>query len=328
MISGFFYSGSGAVLDYLRGFDGFQKWPPKGEYRIIKAPGGVHDYMVSLARGGDVDIAAVDLYLSVVGKKKIRKGLKRRRAWETANGSNGRLACNPKYAAHQAHIYHMLADLFENTSREKNETIEAIREHMARALGSAAQSIGAERLLIDQAANAWRINLGNYFPLSTFIVVDRDPRDQFAEAQMAWKRLTHMSKSVEKWVDDYLPIRKNYSQDMSAMQERGYKFVEMQFESFVTNHDKDRIRLHSALNLDYSLKPVEHYFSVGTSRRNIGKHHVLLDERTRSVIVAALGDRLHNGSDLCSKRRVLWNYFCQVIRSPLLFLDFFIKRRG
>ena len=44
MIAGYFYSGSGAIADYLSGFPKTKKWAPCGEMRLIKTPGGLWDY--------------------------------------------------------------------------------------------------------------------------------------------------------------------------------------------------------------------------------------------------------------------------------------------
>ena len=107
MISGFFYSGSGAVLDHLRSYQGAVKWPPRGEYRFIKSPGGLHKFVDAATGGGDFMQAVIDLYLNVSGAKILRPETPSKASWKTAIKASRNLQKLDTADAHHKELFQL-----------------------------------------------------------------------------------------------------------------------------------------------------------------------------------------------------------------------------
>src|SRR4029078_597897 len=115
-----------------------------------------------------------------------------------------------KLLAHKAtagYLHACLAsflDVTEAAGEVRLEELEAqFRGLVRRALDAGATDRGADLLLVDQAVTAWRLQTSRLAPPSTFVVVHRDPRDQFAEARAVARQPGRPKTTVDTFVAAY-----------------------------------------------------------------------------------------------------------------------------
>lgn len=295
-LSGFFYSGSGAVLDHLRGLPDTGSWTPHGEMRLLKFPGGLHDLTRRhRAAGGLQPRDLVDLYLHVTGWKAVYVPRGHYDQWSVVNRQARRLFSTPQAAGYLAACLDGIVTLAERCDA-RQPTARQLRSHfqtmIARALDAAATDLGADRLLIDQAATAWRLNLARLLPPSTFIVVHRDPRDQYSEVQQVLAQPGRAQRSAAEFSAQYRKRQAVAATRIEAMErDQGHRVLRLSFEEFVVDHAMQARRLHEWLGLD-AVALREPRFDPQRSRTNVGKHAGLLDPADVATIADALPEFL------------------------------------
>lgn len=95
-LSGFFKSGSSAVLDYLRGFAGTARWAPAGELRLIKSVGGMARFTNAYVTHGAVSPAdLVAFYLHITGAKHTTSRRGHYDKWRIVNRNSAALFLPP-----------------------------------------------------------------------------------------------------------------------------------------------------------------------------------------------------------------------------------------
>ena len=248
MIAGYFYSGSGAFSDYLKGFAKTKKWTPYGEMRLIKTPGGIWDYKEKFFKK-DSKEAILNLYLTIVGIKETSSTI-----WKKSNRSSRKILSDLNNADYVIALLKFWLDEKNTPSKDEKSYYQRSSRALMEAYDKACQIYDADRILVDQSVNAFRLNLSKVLPPSTFIVVDRDPRDQFLEARLGWAKLGKKRwQSVEAFVSEYKKIRsQSYELAESLSKEYGHKFYFYKFEEFVYNHKaiSNRLKIDLKLNGD------------------------------------------------------------------------------
>jgi hypothetical protein len=277
-ICGYFYSGSGAVLDYLLDYDGVEKWSPAGEMRLIKFPGGLWDVFKRSARQGLDHAALVDLYLHVRGAKHVADAPGIYTRWRKVNRHSRKLwkgGAASHYLAAAIETFLQLAAASKEKVLAQPELKEILTARVQALLDAAATDTQARYLLIDQAINAWRLCMAEIVPPSTFLVVHRDPRDQYVDAMEAWSQPGRKVPSASEFAVMYKKRRDQAAKDIDKMAARGHRILEISFEDFVTNFDQNRKRLHAFLGLGMN-EPHQNHYSVQESRCNVGKYRAEL----------------------------------------------------
>ena len=277
MICGFFYSGSSAVLDHLLGFPGAVKWTPAGEMRVIKFPGGYGELAERQAVAGQLDKQALlDLYLHLIGRKYIGHGSEIYSTWGMVNRNSRRLLGQKAASGYLQACFEGFQGLATLDPPPSAPDLERMfRATVERALDAAATDTRAELLVVDQAVTAWRLDLARFVPPSTFVVVHRDPRDQFAEVKQVLAqpgRGRKTSRTPEGFAHRYRNDREEADRLIPRLERRhGHRFVRIAFEDFVVDHEREAARLHDALGLEVADK-VEQRFDPAVSIANVGKH--------------------------------------------------------
>ena len=300
MISGYFYSGSGAVKDHLRGVPATTVWPPAGELRVVKFPGGYADLGVRLSEQGELTTQdLVDHYLHLSGVKVSRKALGRYDRWRMVNADSRRLhRARPRSDGYLAALYRSYLDLARLASSGEldPDRLEAHTQAvLAAALDAVASADRTDRVVVDQIVTAWRIDIARYLPPSTFIIVHRDPRDQFAEVREV---LSEPGRGKRKRTPDgfaaaYRTDRELVDGWVSRLEtEYGHRVLRLAFEDFVLDHDRTADRLHDTLGIDGATLG-DSGFDPAVSRRNVGKFRQHLDPAAVEVIETELAEYLH-----------------------------------
>lgn len=296
LISGYFYSGSGAVLDFIRGLSGVHKWPPSGEMRLIKFPGGLDDLSKRFVRNeglrGEDRLA---FYQHLVGARYTGNERSGQTRWKTVNRNSARNIKSPDYADYLRVCLRAFLELeqFGQGGKADFDDFEAFLATIVRECLAAAQhQLGADNLLIDQVVTAWRMPIARYMPPADFLVVHRDPRDQFLDANTALAKTGRRTYSAEEFAALYRKRRKIADDAIPHLEEHhGHSFFRTSFEDFVTDHDQVGARILEALKLEDRAR-ITANFDPSYSIHNIGKHRGQISDADRQTLETLLPEFL------------------------------------
>lgn len=298
-LAGYFYSGSGAVVDYLRGFQDVELWTPASEMLLVRHPGGLEDLGDRFAAQGKFTPQdLVDFYHHNVGTR-IPRDIGSFDRWKMVSKANARL--RSKDVAHgyfrECLTYFLrLAELSQGGDAAGVDIEADFRGFVERAVAAAAADMGASRLILDQVAVAAKLDLARYLPPSSFVIVHRDPRDQYCEAREAWQRRGSNS-SIEFFVGNYRERRAHVAGAIPDLEERcGHRFLHVSFEDFVVDHDKESQRILDFVGLE-AAQMVEQRFFPEQSRANVGKYRGILTEDEARQLADALPEYLSDHAE-------------------------------
>ena len=293
--SGYFYSGSSAVVDFLHDHDGVVKWPPRGEMRLIKSPNGLADLAQRHADTGR--LTAADLtgfYLHLVGQTLTLTPPGTHHPIEKVNANSRRLLAEPVAAGYLRHCLSGFLRLVEiNGPQLSTAALETFcRQLVAGALDAAARDTGASVLVVDQAVTAWRLPLARFVPPSSFVVVHRDPRDNFAEARTVLRQPGRTEPTATGYVGSYRKKRAKAMAALPLLIERGHRTLTLGFEDFVIDHATSAERIRRFTGLDgHTHRPRR--FRPERSRANIGKFRQHTSDEEIATITRELTEFLH-----------------------------------
>jgi len=296
LLSGFFYSGSGAVLDWLRGFVGTIKWAPVGEMRIIKFPGGFFDLALRCEESGRLSAQdLVDHYLHITGWKAPPGPPGRYSKIAVVNKNSRRLFRDARASGYLKTCLEGFLQLGERNLDTAEKVRHFSRETVARALDAVATDADADVVLVDQAVTAWHLEMAPFAPPSTFVIVHRDPRDQFAEVREVVSKpgRSRRQRSASGFAEAYRGNREKAEEHIPRMlQDQGHRVVRVSFEDFVLDHEREADRLTDALGFDGRVVGKAR-FHPDESRKNIGKYRSLLSDADIALLERELPEFLH-----------------------------------
>ena len=295
-LSGFFKSGSSAVLDYLRGFEGVARWAPAGELRLIKSVGGMTRLATGYAEHARLtpqDLVA--FYLHLTGTKHTTSARGSYDKWRIVNRNSADLFRRRAAAGYLQACLECFLVPAERAGQPWPGGVPALeqclRTYVQRALDAAATDTRADMLLLDQRVNAWRLPISRFASPSTFVIVHRDPRDQFVDARAALRQPGRVEPSAAEFAASYRRRRRKAGRDVAEIA-RAYQHrsVQIGFEDFV----HDPATAHELV--DFLGLAGRRYrqgrFEVARARAAVGKHTRQLTPEESAVIAAALPEYL------------------------------------
>lgn len=276
LFAGFFRSGSSAVLDCLRGVPGATRWTPTGEMRLLKAPGGVADLVRRCeTQRGLTDSDLVDFYLHLTGWKLTGQLPGTFHSRDVVNRHSAVLFRTRRSFGYLQTCLESFLALVELTTASKPTAADLVgffRDAVGRALDAAATDTGAEVLLINQAVNAWRLPLSQFLPPSSFVIVHRDPRDQYVDVRQVQRKPGRTPTTAARFAHDYRRNRELADRDIPRIaQQYGHRAYRLSFEDFVLDHERQVRALTDALALARPRDQAGHY-RPGQGRDGIGRH--------------------------------------------------------
>lgn len=292
-VGGFYQSGSSAVMDYLRGYGRVTVWTPRAEMRLIESVGGFADLAARHAKHGELRPAdLVDHYLHLTGQKVHATPARAYDQWRAVNQNSRQLFEIPRAAGYLRTCLAGFLDLVDLTTTGSPATSELerlFRRTIARALDQAAQSARADVILVNQGIRPFRLRNARLVPPSTFVIVHRDPRDQFVDAQDKRRRSGRPEQSVPEFVTSYRWKRVSAERHLPGIERaHGHRAVQIGFEEFV--HDPAAVRALTEF-LGFADRPYRQgAFDARRARASVGKHRDRLSPAVRTRLVAALPD--------------------------------------
>lgn len=297
-LSGYFYSGSGAVLDYLLGFKECYKWPAiKGEMRLIKFPGGLADLGNRLEKNNSLNAAdLVDLYLHLTGNKIVHSAKTKYDPWRVVNKNSSKILKDNNSHAYLFSAFQLFWHL-HSFMLQDTQTIEEFEKisisGVKQMLNGVAGQLKANKLLVDQIITAWRLPIARFAPPSSIIIVHRDPRDQYAEAYDVRVKSGRTAWTAHEFTKIYKERRMLVSENIPILEKKyGHRFLTLSFEDFVLKHD---IEVKKVLDfLQISPEDItKQYFSPEVSSKNVGKYKSMLSEKDRKIIESSIPEYLY-----------------------------------
>lgn len=293
--AGFFRSGSSTVLDYLRGVPGARKWTTAGEMRLVKGAGGVAELVSRFDTEGRLtDRDLVDFYLHLTGWKLI---------WHPPGSHHPRALVNnhsSKLFGHRRAFGYLqccleaflaLVELVRSGDPTTTDLERFFRDALGRALDAAAAGVGAEVLLIDQGVNAWRLPLSRFLPPSTFVIVHRDPRDQYVDVREIRRKPGLKPTTPELFAAEYRRKRTHADRHSRRIARDGHATVQLSFEDFVLDHERQAGELTRALALPPPRDGRGHY-DPDRARAAIGRHLGHVTDAELATLTGALPEYL------------------------------------
>ncbi|MBN2435838.1 MAG: hypothetical protein JXK07_11295 [Spirochaetes bacterium] len=286
-ISGYFYSGSGAVLDYLKGYKNSIKWAPGCEARIVKFPGGLGDLYLKLKSDKVITIAEiVDLYLHIVGSFYVTARGNQYNKYACVNRDSKKVLDKPQsvsYVYELLILWEALREFSEKKVQTEKEFLHIVRHGLHRAFNSILFFNKAELLLMDQMVTAWRMPDAVLLPPSRFIVVHRDPRDQYVDANSVMGDPGRSKWTADEFIKVYKSRRALVREWIPKLEaDSGHTFLQISFDEFVNNPVEQKEIIDNYLKLekaDYCEKMSG--FNPDVSRKNVGKYKKYLKQEVQ-----------------------------------------------
>ncbi|TYZ29952.1 hypothetical protein FZ041_03285 [Selenomonas caprae] len=300
-VLGYGWSGSSAVVDFLREFS--VTWEPGIEFRLIKDPCGLMDLKYNIIDRWEplnVDVAIKNFlwfayHLSVQsGRFKLVNGLGYESVWgdkflEITNDFIKRLSpfqydSNWHYLEFQKSkstiLYNKIKHKLWPASRnimpklfyaqcEEEEFCRWCREYID-SLMACIVSEDKNYIILDQAVPVQNIEVAkDYFSEYKVIVAERDPRDQYVDlidSNMLIGADIKKTHDVKKFIDWFLPYRKNQHRFKKM---ENVKFI--CFEQLVLDYEKTSNEIMDFLGLEESQHiGKQTRFKPEISAKNIG----------------------------------------------------------
>ena len=331
MLLGYGWSGSGAIVDLLREFDGYFAMD-RCEFRLLRDPYGVMNLENSL----------IDQWDPLVYDNSIRdflwyaETLDRTPGKFTREGGYYNSFYGPQFKEATEHFIDKITDytydcywfffdykmsVLQNTVRKikrklnrkkfesnmsknmyfttitREEFHEAVREYIDEVFSPIAEKKKASTMVMDQAIPAQLPNKSaDYFHNAKTIIVDRDPRDIYAElvrdeklVGKDIKRTGDVMKFV-KWHKAYRRGVEEYKKDPNILY--------LQFEDIVQNYDENIARILEFLGEDASIhneKLKKTLFDPSRSAKNIGIWRQYAKQEEMNVLYHELQDYCYQG---------------------------------
>lgn len=318
IVAGYGWSGSSAVVDLLKEFD--TCWGQNNEFRVVTDPYGIHDLHHSIVDNWDmlnIDIAIKDFcwhmeHLNYVsGKFSFKKGLGYKTVfdnnfWQSTNNFLEKLI-SYKYSSHWFFLDYKKDGIKLIVSRilEKmriyedkmyfscvsdKEFCEYAQEYIDELFRPLIRSDSIKYVILDQGVHVQNYSKQmKYIRNSKLVVVDRDPRDIYADLVQG-KYLIGRELAKSHDVMKYVELHRAYRQNQSEIK-NDPNVLFIQFEDLVYHYENVVPQIADFLNL--KLQDHAHvnvFFDPEISKNNIGIWKRILSEQEKQVIEAELGE--------------------------------------
>lgn len=318
-VVGYGWSGSSAVIDLLKEFEGV--WDSEAEFRILKDAHGMMDLEHALIEKWDalnVDIAIRDfLELAKLLNQnggKFQRGLNYDRIF-SGNFMHATETFVEEITEYKYKGYWWMFDLRKNYFKwlgrklankvapreyvenmyfsgvEKTTFYSAVKKYMNSLINEISKGVVCSTIVLDQAVPAQHPEKAfDYFDNAKVIVVDRDPRDIFLDL-VELKKLVGRDIAEIHDVQKYVKWHKKY-RDSGCVNHPN--ILRLNFEDVVLNYEESvkKIAEFVGVELIHHTKKYE-FFKPEESKKNIGKYISYPYQEEIQVLERELSDYLY-----------------------------------
>jgi hypothetical protein len=324
IVAGYGWSGSGAVVDLLKEFDGYKD--AGTEFRTIKEPYGIIDLESSLLENWDVgksDIAIKDFLWLVNIQNRNQARFSNVGSSYEALISEEFLTHTKKYIenlisfdysghwffldykmSHMQYIFkkikNRLGILNENSTMyfskpSKEEFYRETKKYLYRVFEPISHKEKAKTIILDQAIPAHNpYKAFDYFHSAKVIIVDRDPRDIYIDlinCKVGIGRYLYDSRDVEKYISYHEARRSGEKSNISDP-----RILRITLEELVIDYDESVKKILNFLGEDQSIhRDIKKHFNPEYSKKNVGLWKEYSNQHEVSVIYEKLKDYCYQG---------------------------------
>ncbi|MBT4763451.1 hypothetical protein HOO14_00350 [bacterium] len=300
-VSGYGWTGSGACIDLLKEFEGFDAL--QGEFRIAKDPCGLIDLENSLVHNWDFirhDVAIRDFlkYCNVLSRP---TSLYRKSGKDFSNKLNVDFMMESRTYIDRLTNINYIGDTFVHRynvpayknlfmklrskfglSNAKNmyfsrpaysDFIQETREYIDNLFNQYARNNTIDTVILDQAIPPTNIlNTSKYFKDIKTIIIDRDPRDIYTNMIKRDKLLGPELKnknSVSAYIEWHKQLRRVAVSDSNSLHVDEY-VLRLNFEDLVLNYNDSILKIKDFLGGNMQHNQKNRYFNPSYSVKNIG----------------------------------------------------------
>jgi hypothetical protein len=302
-VSGYGWSGSGAVVDLLREFDGFNSFD--FEFSMIWEPNGIIDLENALVKnwdflGNDSAIKNFINYCHVLDRKggKFSKwggNISTKFSIDFIKESDIFIDAltDIKYSGYtRLHDYNLSALLLfikrikrklriDNNSKNmylsrptEEKFLLEVKKYFNRLFQEYVYKNNVQTLIFDQSISISNISTSvRYFNKIKCIVVDRDPRDIYIDlinhkALIGLECINGSRESTKKYIKWHRALRQN-SKELQQMENKEI-ILNLKFEEVVLRPELVIDKINNFLNVKLTRNDSVNYFNPNMSKKNIG----------------------------------------------------------
>ena len=318
-VLGYGWSGSSAVVDLLKEFDG--NWDPEVEFRILKDPHGVMDLEHTLVDQWDalnVDIAVRD-FLDFAAFLNNNEG-KFQRGLSYSKAFNGKFmktsidfindVTDFEYKGfwwifHYREKYFKwlskkIANKFVKQNYEKSmyfssitrdKFYDAVRKYLNALIEAVSTDKNYKNIVLDQAVPVQHpLKAFDYLENAKVIIVDRDPRDIYCDL-VELEKLIGKDIAQTHDVMKYVRWHRKYRENSLIQNEN---ILRIRFEDLVLDYDKIVKEILAFLGDEELMHSnVKQFFDPAISKKNIGKYKTFPYQDEIRVLERELAEYLY-----------------------------------
>ncbi|MGM0567666.1 MAG: sulfotransferase [Elusimicrobiota bacterium] len=299
-VCGFFYSGSSAVVDLLKEFDGYYSFDE--EFRLLTGPNGilemenkikdpklsskqaVEDFLQMALRQSKITfltqiksiLKSLSSYLSYIGAKNIVHIIPR--YYMRLTGQQFFSLKERGYAKKLGRNFRKITFSYVRQLKERqNEFVKITRNYLSKVLQliDYSTSITVNTVIFDQAIPPYYPQLSkghNYFENIKTIIVDREPGDQYVEGKEIFPNIAiREGLEFENKLEAFIKWRQYVQEKTFAEKDAPDKILRIRFEDLIDKYEKTLKQILNFLNENEEIhKNKKKYFNPKASKKNIG----------------------------------------------------------
>ncbi len=283
ILSGMYWSGTGALYDFFREFEDVKALPV--EQRLWKES----DYSLGwgLKNIETIDDEGLRQYFLRLFLIPLT-GLAMPRCWQDVLG--GKVGINSvkndkngKYSLSISKFFSTITDLRAEKKLDYSSFLSSSAVFTDRLLNALSGDFSGS-ILPDNAVHIGDIENFRFFSNAHLVCVFRDPRSNYAAR---YHENIRFRKNPEDFIKYYRGTRENYVKQLSAFKDCSDKIIEVQFEDFILSEEY-RKSLAEKLGLDHSLWSRRKYFRAHKSVKNVYNYRNFSDKAVMDLIGSSL----------------------------------------
>ena len=282
LVSGMLWSGSGALYDFFREFDGVRAL--KNEQRLWKGkPFGLNSLANYLVNKDEYKKALLSFFTIALTGMKTPGNWQETLASEIASGFLKDDFCG-QYAEAGNYLIRKLIVMFNDGNSDYDDFINAASVFTDRML-TGVMGAGSGPVLIDNPVHAGNIEAFNLFNNAVLFCVFRDPRSNYVSRYYENPRF---NRDPEGFVEYYRKTMTRFEERLKNRVRNPEKVIKVQFEEFILSEDYRRCLAEKA-GLNLTAQKSGKYFKPHISAKNVFNYRKFYDQD----IIKTIADRLN-----------------------------------
>lgn len=294
MLSGYGWSGSGAVRDFLNEFENIEN--AGGEWPIIESSLGFKGLIDNINNWPALRKSAILLFFTLLGSFRLTSDL-----WSYKPIITSYRRCHSEqfalaYAEKFYEISHIISNIVVDTFKQNSMLV---KEHLTWLCNSLIQLICInvprnKKVIIDNSVHLYNIDVLNYCTNVKFIGVVRDPRSNFVARVNECPSFMMNSESYVKYIIRILTVLYEKFNNLPEDTKKCIRLIH--FEDFVLKQEErdNIINFLGIPNSDWILK--EKIFKPNESIKNVYLHQSYPNKNDINIIERLTSDYCYNFS--------------------------------